>query len=449
MGLIATGIPSLDKALAGGFSKGTSILIAGNPGTGKTHLAIHILYNNLQKGLKGAYVSFAESKKQFYKNALESGVDFREMEKQGLFRFYDMLTMPREEMKEFIDFLIRDLIEWQPEIVVFDSVTVVGQIFGEVMLRSFLHSIIGRIVNALDVLAILIGEIPYGEKRVGFGVEEFVVDGVIVLEMERKGEVIKRYLTIPKMRGRRIVKSAYEYIITNEGIDVLSVPELEFTKRSIDTSERFETGMPVLDDLIGGGLYKGSITMITGPTGSGKTILALTIASNMAKKGKNVLYITFEESIGAIQEAMTKLGLTGNIKIVAMVPEAKTPVQYYATIRKLLDETSSDVLVIDSLSAMKSHMDERDFIKALRYLQLLTKERGITFILTHTSRSAEGFISTGFSTLMDTIIVLDYQLPKHPGESMERRILVLKSRHSEHKPLLKEFYIGEGGVIIE
>ncbi|NJE05816.1 NACHT domain-containing protein [Thermococcus sp. M36] len=449
MELIPTGIPSLDKALSGGFSRGTSILIAGNPGTGKTHLAIHILYNNMKRGLKGAYVSFAENKNHFYQNARQNGVDFEEMEKAGLFRFYDMLTMPKEEMKEFIDFLIRDIIEWGPDIVVFDSITVVGQVFGQVMLRSFLHSIIGRIVNALDALAILVGEIPYGEKRVGFGIEEFVVDGVIILEMERRGEVIKRYLTIPKMRGRKITKSAYEYIITREGIDVLTVPELEFTERILNTSERLGTGVPQLDDLLGGGLYRGSIVMIAGPTGSGKTILALTIASNIARSGKKVLYVTFEESLGAIRETLEKLGLYRDISVVALIPEARTPVQYYATIRALIEEKGAEVLVIDSLSAMQSHMDDRDFVKALRYLQLLTKERNITFIVTYTARSPDGLVSTGFSTLVDGIIILGYSLPSKAGDSMKRHLLVLKSRHSEHKPTLREFHIGVGGIIIE
>ncbi|NJE00747.1 ATPase domain-containing protein [Thermococcus sp. JdF3] len=448
MELISTGIPGLDKALSGGFSRGTSILIAGNPGTGKTHLAIHVLHNNMKKGLKGAYISFAETKRQFYQNAMESGANFEKMEKQGLFRFYDMLTMPKDEMKEFIDFLIKDLLEWRPDIVVFDSVTVMGQIFGQVMLRSFLHSIIGRIVNALNTLAILIDEIPYGEKKVGFGVEEFVVDGVIILEMERKGEVIKRYLTIPKMRGRKITKSAYEYVIIREGIDVIAVPELKFTGKTINTSERLKTEIPALDDLLGGGLYQGSINMIAGPTGSGKTILALTIASNMSRQGRKVLYITFEESPGAILETMRKLGLDDDFSIISLVPEAKTPVQYYALIKKLLEETSSEILVIDSLSAMKSHMDERDFIKALRYLQLLAKENNITLILTHVPKNSQGLASTDFSTLMDSIIILGYELPRKIGESMKRHIFVLKSRHSDHKPVLMEFRITRGGIAI-
>ncbi|ASJ10409.1 ATPase [Thermococcus sp. P6] len=449
MELIPTGISGLDRALSGGFSRGTSVLIAGNPGTGKTHLAIHVLYNNMKRGLKGAYVSFAEGKNHFYQNALESGVDLEEMEKKGLFRFYDMLTLPKEEIKGFIDFLIEDIVEWKPDVIVFDSITVLGQVLGRVMLRLFLHSIVGRLVNALNSVAILIGEIPYGEKKVGFGMEEFVVDGVILLEMERKGEVIKRYLTIPKMRGRGITKSAYEYVITNSGIEVLPIPELKFTKKLLNSSERISTGIKELDDLLGGGIYRGSLTMITGPTGSGKTILAFTIASAVAESGKNVLYVTFEESRGALLETMRKLDLKGAVDVVALVPEARTPLQYYVNIMNLVKERNAEVLVIDSISAMKWHMEEADFVKTLRYLQLIAKDTGLTLLLTHIGSNAMEMASTGFSTLVDGIIVLNYSLPRNVGESMRRHILVLKSRHSEHKTTLREFRIGKGGILIE
>lgn len=448
MELIPTGIPSLDKVLNGGFSRGSTILLAGNPGSGKTHLAIHVLYNNMEKGLKGVYVSFAETKKQFYRNALQSGIDLQKMDDKGLFRFYDMLTVPKDELEGMIDYMLNDIVEFRPDIIVFDSVTVFGQMFGEEYLRSFLHSIIGRLVNAFDALAILIDEIPYGGKGVGFGLEEFVVDGVMVLELERMGEVIRRYLTIPKMRGRPLKRSAYEYVITERGLEVLSIPELEFTEGEALKS-RFETGIPGLDGLLGGGIYEGSITLIVGPTGSGKTILALNLASNLSKSGKKVLYIAYEESLAALKDTLEKLGLENNFRIVSMVPEGRTPVEYYALIKELVEKEGFDVLVIDSLSAMQGHMEEKEFLKAVRYLQLLTKEKGVTFILTYITASTYQLATTGFSTLVDNLIFLTYDVPEKVGESLRRHILVLKARRSENDATLKDFTIGKGGIRIE
>ncbi len=125
---------------------------------------IHVLYNSMKRDLKGAYISFAETKGQFYEGALNQGIDLREMEERNLFRFYDMLTLPKEEFEDFVDYFVKDLVEWKLDIVVFDSITVFGQVFGEVHLRAFLHSTIGRLVNALNMLVFLIDEIPYDGK---------------------------------------------------------------------------------------------------------------------------------------------------------------------------------------------------------------------------------------------------------------------------------------------
>ncbi|WP_342764676.1 ATPase domain-containing protein [Thermococcus sp. Bubb.Bath] len=250
------------------------------------------------------------------------------------------------------------------------------------------------------------------------------------------------------MRGRPLKRSAYEYVITERGLEVLAIPELEFTEREALKS-RFETGIPGMDELLGGGIYEGSITLIAGPTGSGKTILALNLASNLSKSGKKVLYIAYEESLAALRDTLEKLGLEENFRIVSMVPEGRTPVEYYALIRELVEKEGFDVLVIDSLSAMQSHMDGKEFIKAVRYLQLLTKEKGVTFILTYITRSTYKLATTGFSTIVDSLVFLTYDVPEKVGESLRRHVLVLKARRSKNDPTLKDFTIGEGGISIE
>nr|WP_240922772.1 ATPase domain-containing protein [Thermococcus sp. Bubb.Bath] len=204
-----------------------------------------------------------------------------------------------------------------------------------------------------------------------------------------------------------------------------------------------------MDELLGGGIYEGSITLIAGPTGSGKTILALNLASNLSKSGKKVLYIAYEESLAALRDTLEKLGLEENFRIVSMVPEGRTPVEYYALIRELVEKEGFDVLVIDSLSAMQSHMDGKEFIKAVRYLQLLTKEKGVTFILTYITRSTYKLATTGFSTIVDSLVFLTYDVPEKVGESLRRHVLVLKARRSKNDPTLKDFTIGEGGISIE
>ncbi len=446
--VIPSGIESLDRALNGGFPRGSTILIAGNPGTGKTHLCVHILYNNMRRGLKGVYVSFAENKAVFYRNAMKNGMNLAEMERKGLFKFYDMLTLSGENLEEFIRVLIEDLVAYRPDIVVFDSITVIGQMLGSARLRSFTHSIISRLVSALNMTAFVISEIPYGERKVGFGMEEFVADGVIVMEMEMLREATRRYMRIMKMRGRRIRRATYEYTITDEGIEVFLLPELRFEGELPDNGPVYiPTGNEKLDEMLGGGLIKGSVTLIDGPPGSGKTVLSLSIASYNAMKGRKVLYITFEESGSQIEMTKRRLNMKGNFRVVSLVPEAGTPIEYYNLIKRLVKEEEAELLIIDSLSAMEANMHKEEFERAVRYIELFTKSSGITTIMTYNLPLDRS--NSGFSVIADNVIVLNYILPKRPGDTLKRTILILKSRRTMNDDRLHEFMIRPDGIIIE
>ncbi len=447
--VIPSGIESLDKALNGGFPRGSTIVIAGNPGTGKTHLCIHILHNNMVRGLKGAYVSFAENKKAFYENAQRSGVDFSEHERMGRFKFYDMLTLSGKKLDEFIKMLIEDIIVYKPDVVVFDSITVVGQMLGGIKLRSFIHSIVSRLVSALDITAFLISEIPYGERKVGFGMEEFVADGVILMEMEMMRETTRRYLSIMKMRGRKIKRATYEYTITGNGVQVFLLPELRFEGGLPKGGEvRYvSTGIDKLDEMLGGGLILGSVTLIDGPPGSGKTVLSLSIASRNALEGKKVLYITFEESMSQIEMTKRRLNLRGDFRVIALVPEAGTPIEYYDMIRDLVKEEGAEILIIDSLSAMEANMHAEEFERAVRYIELFTKENGITTIMTY--NLPLGRSNSGFSVMADNVILLSYILPRKPGDMLKRTILILKSRRTMNDDRMHEFIITAEGIKIE
>ncbi|WP_010478135.1 P-loop NTPase family protein [Thermococcus zilligii] len=139
---------------------------------------LNVLYN-----LKGAYISFAGTRRQFYGGAHNHGINLEEIEEKGLFGFYGMLTLPKEEFEDFVNCLITDLVDWKPDIVVFDFITVFGQVLGEIHLRAFPHSTIGGV-------------------RGGRGYSS------------QPG----RYMRTPKMRSRALERYSYEYVITERGI---------------------------------------------------------------------------------------------------------------------------------------------------------------------------------------------------------------------------------------
>lgn len=238
--------------------------------------------------------------------------------------------------------------------------------FGEEYLCFFFYFIIGCLVNVFDVLVIFIDEIFYGEKRVGFGFEEFVVDGVIVFELERMGEVIRRYFMIFKMCGRLFKCVVYEYVIIDRGFEVFVIFEFEFIESEV-LKFRFKIGIFGLDEFFGGGFYEGSIILIVGLMGLGKMILVFNFVFNLLKFGKKVFYIVYEESFVVLRDILEKFGFEENFRIVLMVLEGRIFVEYYVLIKDFIEKEGFDVFVIDFLLVMESYMDEKEFIKVVCY----------------------------------------------------------------------------------
>jgi circadian clock protein KaiC len=251
------GIEYFDEhVLKDGFPDGSLILVAGEPGAGKTIFSATFIYNGAKKfGEKGMYISLAETKSEFYESMRQLGMDFEELERNGLFKFVDLVTVSEETIEKEIGLLMGEIVKFQPKRVVIDSISVFAQVLGAERTRVFLHTMLGRFIKAYNSTALLIAEKPMGAEKIGYGLEEFVVDGVIILRYESFGEVTRRVMEIPKMRRRSIKKPQYEYVITQRGIEFLEVPEL--SRAEIEyTMEKITTGLEKLDGMLDGGLYR-------------------------------------------------------------------------------------------------------------------------------------------------------------------------------------------------
>ena len=177
------GIVELDEILGGGFPARSLILLSGNAGSGKTILSTQFLYNGAVKnGEKGVYVSFAENKDDYYRNMLSLGMDMRSLERKGLFKFMDMVTMHGEDaLKIITEKIVKTTSELKAKRLVIDPMSALLQGMSAAETRTFLHTVLGKVTKSLGVTTMAIGEIPYGESKTGLGVEEFVADGIIFL----------------------------------------------------------------------------------------------------------------------------------------------------------------------------------------------------------------------------------------------------------------------------
>ncbi|ASJ06618.1 ATPase domain-containing protein [Thermococcus pacificus] len=441
-----------EQVVEGGFPEGALILVAGEPGSGKTIFSSTWLYNGAKKfGEKGVYISFAETKTDFFEEMKQLGMDFGELEQKGLFKFIDLVTVSSETIEKEIELIMGEILTFQPQRVVLDSISVFGQLMGQAKLRAFLHTTLGRFMKATGATVLLIAEKPMGQEKVGYGIEEFVVDGVIVLKSKSLGESLIRLMEVRKMRRRSIKKPQFEYTISSHGIEFLDIPELR--RAEIEpTWEKISTGIKKLDEIVGGGLYRGSSVLLVGMTGTGKTTFALHFAVNNALEGRKALYLAFEEPMDQLLRAAKNYGLpiekvlNGNLNILNIIPEAHTPVQTFIRIKRAIEEHKPEVLVVDSLTALKQHMNEKELTKMLRYLTLLTKEYRTTIYFTLNDETDFRVVPmTGASTLTDVIIGLRYELV---NDRIERRLAVVKARGSNHSRKIYRYEITDEGVVI-
>ena len=446
---ISTGVKELDAVLGGGFRKKSVILISGNPGAGKTILSTQFLVEGCKNGEKAIYVSFAENREDYFFNMDILKLGVRDFAEKGLFKFLEFPTMDLEGMREASEMITEEISEYEPHRLVIDSISVFTQSMGISETRQFLHVLFGRILKDMNVTTILVGEIPLGEERTGFGVEEFVADGVILLKYSRFGKAEKREMDIVKMRGIELLRSHYEYTINKRynGIGLIVLPT-QVNIRNIST-EKISTGIEGLDKMLYGGVYRGSLTLIQGATGIGKTTISLHFLYEHAKRGETTLFMSFEEPVGQIIRVMNGFQWEheklDNFLIESYIPEAFTPLHYYNLIREIVEERNPSLFVIDSITAIQHTLKEEDFVEFIRYLQLLCKERGLTAYITALTRGYSLGMS-GISTLADNIYVLRYM---ENGDKFIREIYVMKTRGSPHDKEIKRFEITDSGLVIE
>ena len=262
------GIPEIDQAIEGGIPKGSLILVAGTPGSGKTSFAARFLAKGTTLGEKGIYVSFAEGKGPFFAEMRKQGLDFERMEEERQFAFLDFMTVKREGVPAVVQEIVNSVLELGATRLVVDSFSAMAQAFPEVIeARSILHTVLSKIIRSAGCTTILISEVPVGTSRLGLGIEEFVADGVLKFsQKEIEGRVL-RTLEIYKLRGTKIRKREHLFTLDG-GLKVLSPLD---SSRFIDGYEfrhiphkdpYFSTGIQDLDELLGGGLRSGSHNLL-------------------------------------------------------------------------------------------------------------------------------------------------------------------------------------------
>jgi circadian clock protein KaiC len=425
-------------------------LLSGNPGTGKTILAAQFIYNGAAKhGEKVVYVSFAEKREDYLRNMLTLGMDMKALEQKGLFTFLEFMVMDETGMKDAVQTVMEEIGKIGAKRVVVDSISAVVQCLGQAETRKFLHGFFGRIVKGMGVTTLLVGEIPFGEVKTGFGVEEFVADGLIFLKKVKSGSAEMTVLEIAKIRGVPLPRSSFEYIIDERsgGLGLIVFPlRADFPS----TRERLLSGVEGLDRMLNGGVYRGSLTLIEGASGIGKTTLCLHFLATSAQKGEKAMFISFEEPSGQMEKMLEDYGLDhkrlgDRFIIQSYVPEALTGLHYYKLLRDVLELRKPTVLALDSLTSIQNAFVQESYVEFLRYVQLLCKEKSLTVFLTSWTGKAQAAELPGVSILFDNILLMRYDESK---KETARELTIVKTRGSGHEKRVIPFEITEKGMVV-
>ncbi|MBS7615069.1 hypothetical protein KEJ18_04990 [Candidatus Bathyarchaeota archaeon] len=269
LAIVPTGVSGLDTIIHGGFPRNSLILVAGNPGTGKTNLSAQFIYRGIvDYNENGVYVSFSEDRTTFYENMKMLGFDFEKLENDGRFRYLDFLAVKEDAVPSVLKSIIEEVNNLKAKRLVIDSWTVLAQAFENPFeTRIVIHSILSRITREAGCTTIVIVEIPFGSEKIGLGMEEFVADSIILLQANELNDRLYRNLVIKKMRGKKIHETKIGFTFHNELKAALpfkeALPKNFISKITVfkpipDSPELFSTGASDLDQLFSGGYSRGS-----------------------------------------------------------------------------------------------------------------------------------------------------------------------------------------------
>ncbi|MFL5567155.1 MAG: circadian clock protein KaiC [Gemmatimonadaceae bacterium] len=459
---LPTGIPSFDIIAKGGLPRNRTTLVSGTAGSGKTVFAVQFLASGiLDSNENGVFVTFEESARDIRENMQSFGWDLRQWEREGKLAFVDASPDPMIDTIESGHFDLGALLARVENAVkkvkaTRVSVDSLGAVFSQFSDQSIVRRELFRIASALKsmgVTAVMTAErtADYGPVA-RFGVEEFIADNVMILRNALENESRRRTIEILKFRGTDHQKGEFPFtIIPDGGMIVIPLSAIQLRQKSSDV--RISSGNEALDEMCGGGFFRDSVILVSGATGTGKTLTVTQFLEGGAKNGERCLLLAFEESREQLFRNAIGWGVDfeqmerdGMLRVVCDYPEIVGLEEWLVTIQSIIAEFKPNRVALDSLSALERVGTIKAFREFVIGITSFIKQQEITGLFTSTTASLMGGTSiteTHISTLTDSIVLLRYV--EMFGE-MKRGITVLKMRGSIHDKRIREFTIDQQGM---
>ena len=458
---LLTGVPGLDTVLGGGLPEYSFNLIAGGPGSGKTILAHQILFANASVERPALYFTvlgeptlkmlrYQRQFKYFDPDLAGSAIQFVNLSAEVLDRNLD----------DVLQRIVGEVERVKPGIVVVDSFRTIGGQAGSVQRDGTFE--IDRFIQRLalnlttwETTSFLLGEYSEEEQR---NPVFTVADGILWLSQATDRNSVVRKLQVVKIRGRAPMPGLHTFRITDDGLQIFPrIPE-QRRLRHAQQRKRLSTGVPGLDEMIGGGIVAGDALMLTGPAGSGKSTVATQFIAEGLREGEKGVIAVFEEypedylaRADARDSRIGDMMKGGKLELIYLRPLDLSVDEALAAILEAVQRLGATRIVIDSLSGFEVALAptfREDFRESLYRLVGTLTATGVTVFMT--AEVPEGFADARFTSdkvsfITDEILVQRYV----EIEGALRRVMaVIKMRGSDHSHEFRTYEVTANGVVI-
>ncbi len=453
------GVDGLDEVLHGGLPTNRMYLIKGDPGVGKTTLAMQFLMEGVRKGEPGLYITLSETKNEIEVVAQSHGWNLEGIHLYELSTIEDKIRGDSEstffhpsevELNRVTNALIEEIDRVKPRRLVFDSLSEMRMLADTPLRyrRQILH--FKQFFAGRRCTVLLLDDRSSASPDLQV---ESIAHGVIILERTTPlYGVSRRQLSVQKIRGSQFQEGSHDLILRQSGMTIF--PRLVAGDHHRDFArEDFPSGIGGLDSLLGGGLGRGTSTMLMGPPGTGKSTLAMKFALAAAARGEKALMFIFDETVGTMMSRAAQLGMdmdthvrSGLIVVQQIDPAEISPGEMAYRIRMAVGKDEARMIIIDSINGYLNAMSaERYLTLQLHELLSFLNQQGVITIMVLAQQGLVGVMQStvDLTYLADTVVVLRYYEAR--GE-VRQALSVIKKRSGNHERTIREIRVGSEGI---
>jgi circadian clock protein KaiC len=456
----SSGCAGLDDVLGGGLPVGHFYLIEGEPGTGKTTLALQFMAEGLRHGEKVLYVTLSESRNELLMVARVHGLGLdgsailevrpseQDLKPEGQ---YTVFHPAEVELNDRVQTIMAEVDRQKPSRLVIDALSELRMLAKDPLrYRRQVLSLKEYAPQNCTVLLLDDRSSRYADLEL-----HSIVHGVVSMgRVTREYGKTMRRIEVSKLRGCAFREGFHDYLIRSGGVVVF--PRLvaaEYSEENTDSSSAV-SGIPELDTLVGGGLGRGTSTLLIGPAGCGKTTIALRWLTTAAERGENSVAFIFEETVSTLLGRAKGLGMdldpnlkSGRLQIEHLDPAEVSPGEFVDMVRRCVEKDKVRAVLIDSLNGFLQAMPGEQFL-ALHLHELLTylNNRGM---LTLMVLAQMGLVGSAMQTPIDVSYLADNILILRYFEAMgeiRQAISMMKKRSGGHERSIRELRLGPGNI---